>query len=177
MKCFGCGETGHIRTSCPNGPSVKLVDMDLNQSETDLNLHSLQLYAASVRAEYPTNKPLETELDVGGAGTEQFEVDTAAFHNILTCKSYDRLRSMRKGEIPELKPETSIIKLADGSMSDRRMGSVSMYCKAENSGRQKLDFFVMKATNNLLGRYAIEKLWPQIFSRLGELEKVTALAD
>merc|ERR1712239_103309 len=117
--------------------------MELNQDETVLNLHSLQLYASCVQAdlEYPKSKPVKTELKVGGAGIEQFEVDTAASHSILTCESYDRLRSMRNGEIPELKPETKTIDLADGSMSKKRMGSVSIYCGAGNSGRQKLDFF------------------------------------
>ena len=158
VGCYKCGEFGHFRAACTNKPSVKSVDMERTQNEGDmsLDLHSLQLYATSVRADYPTNEPVTTTLNMGRAGIEQFEVDTAASHSILTYEAYNRLRNMPYGSIPDLRPETKTVQLADGSSSRQKMGSVSIWCQAGNSGSEKLDFYVMKAPNNLLGRYAIE---------------------
>ena len=65
---------------------------------------------------------------MGGAGVEQFEVDTAASHSILTYEAYNRLKNMPYGDIPELRPETRTVKLADGSVSRKKMGSVSIRC-------------------------------------------------
>ena len=70
----------------------------------------------------------------------------------------DRLRSMPYGDIPKLRPETRTIRLADGSVSRKQMGSVSIDCQAGNSSIKKLDFYVMEAPNNLLSHYAMEKL-------------------
>ena len=55
------------------------------------------------------------------------------------------------------------------------MGSISIRCRAGNSGIEKLDFYVMKAPSNLLSRYAIEKLWPQAFRGLREVTSVPAV--
>ena len=71
---------------------------------------------------------------------------------------------MPYGDIPNLRPETSNIRLVDGSSSNKILGSVSIRCKAINSDSRKLDFYVMKTQGNLLGRYAIEMLWPKLFT-------------
>ena len=66
---------------------------------------------------------------------------------------------MPYGDIPNLRPETSNITLADGSSSNKKiLGSVSIRCKAINSDSKMLDFYVMEAPGNLLGWYAIEML-------------------
>ena len=56
-----------------NKPSVKSMDMEMTQDERamTLDLHSLQLYATSVQADYPSNEPVTTTLKVGGAGIER----------------------------------------------------------------------------------------------------------
>ena len=147
---------------------MKSVDVERNHDEGDssLQFHSLQLYATSVKTDYPTNEPVITEIKMGTAGLEKFEVDTAASHSILTHEAYDRLKNMPCGNIPDLRPETRTIQLADGSSSNKDMGSVSIRCQAGNSDSKKLDFYVMKAPGNLLGRYAIEMLWPEVFKGL-----------
>ena len=83
---------------------------------------------------------------------------TPASHSILTCETYDRLRSLPDGDNPELRSETRTVRLADGSISRKQMGSVSIDVQAGNTGIEKIDFYVMEAPCNLLSRYAIEKL-------------------
>ena len=100
---------------------------------------------------------------MGTAGLEKLEVDTAASHSILTHEAYKRLKNMPYGNIPNMRPETRKIELADGSSSNKELGSVSIRCQAGNSDSRKLDFYVMKAQGNLLGRHAIEMLWPEMF--------------
>ena len=106
------------------------MDVERNQEEGDssLHFHSLQLYATSVKTDYPTNEPVITEIKMGTAGLEKFEVDTAASHSILTYEAYERLKNMPCGNIPDLRPETRAIQLTDGSSSNKDMGSVSIRC-------------------------------------------------
>ena len=106
------------------------MDVERNQEEGDssLHFHSLQLYATSVKTDYPTNEPVITEIKMGTAGLEKFEVDTAASHSILTYEAYERLKNMPCGNIPDLRPETRTIQLANGSSSNKDMGSVSIRC-------------------------------------------------
>ena len=106
---------------------------------------------------------------MGTAGIEKFQVDTAASHSILTHEAYKRLKNMPYGNIPDMRPETRKSQLADGSSSNRILGSVSIRCKARNSDSKMLDFYVMDAPVNLLGRYAIEKLWPKMFTGIKEV--------
>ena len=76
------------------------------------------------------------------------------------------------GNIPDLRPEPKTIQLADGSSSKQDMGSVSIWCQAGNSGNEKLDFYVMGAPSNLLGRYVIKWLWPEVFKGLREVASI-----
>ena len=92
----------------------------------------------------------------------EFEIDTGASHNILSYASYMKLRRNSRRSIPWLKSEFREIKLADGTSSSKRLSSMSLRCKAENSDSKMLDFYIIEAPGNLLGRYAIEKLWPEL---------------
>ena len=80
---------------------------------------------------------------------------------------------MRCGNIPDMTPETRKSQLADGSTSNRILGSVSIRCKADNSDSKMLDFYEMDAPVNLLGRYAIKKLWPKRFTEFKATVTVT----
>ena len=75
-----------------------------------------------------------------------------------------RLKNKRNRSIPDMTPDTRKVQLADGSTSNRILGSVSIRCKADNSDSKMLDFYVMDAPVNLLSRYAIEMLWPKLFT-------------
>ena len=73
------------------------MDMDVDQDEQTVALHSVQLYATKVQTEYPTNEPVTTELKIGGARVEGFECYTADSYSILTWETYDRLRTCHMG--------------------------------------------------------------------------------
>merc|ERR1711888_13362 len=113
-----------------------------------------------------------TKLNVGEAGIQQFECDTAASHNILQRTVYNKLRNRHPDGIPELIEERQRIQMADGSFSKKEVGSVTINVKASNSDVNRLDFFVMDSPNNLLRRLALEKLWPQQYNALKEVAEV-----
>ena len=113
-----------------------------------MSLHSniIQLMGFYAGQEFPTNEPIITKVRMGTAGLVEFQLDTVASHSILTYEAYERLRNMPYGDIPNLRPETSKIRLVDGSSSNMKIwGSVSIRCEARNSGSKMLDFYAMDA--------------------------------
>ena len=67
--------------------------------------------------------------------------------------------------IPEMRAEKLTIRLADGTISRKACGSIRVAVKSKTSGAT-LDFFVMRGPNNLLGRLALEQLWPTQYDAL-----------
>ena len=70
--------------------------------------------------------------------------------------------------------EKLVVRLADGTASSKACGSVRLKVRARNSKEVTLDFFVMDGPNNLLGRYALEKLWPNEYNALRQVATVSA---
>ena len=163
-ECYECGKFGHYQWKCPNKASAKAVEMDMDTNEQVLSFNSVQMKATQVHAFYPTIPKILTKLNVGEAGREVFECDSAASHNVLKRAVYEKLRNRHPRGIPELVQEKQQIQLADGTISKRVIGSVSIKVQASNSEVTRLDFFVMDSPNNLLGRLALEKLWPQQYN-------------
>ena len=58
------------------------------------------------------------------------------------------------------KKDSVAIKLADGSISAKSYGSIQLTVRAHKTAPVKITFFVLAGPNNLLGRYALEQLWP-----------------
>ena len=88
-----------------------------------------------------------------------------------------KLRSMQYRGILDMTPETRKSQLADGSTSNRILGSVSIRCKAGNSDSKVLDFYVMDAPVNLLSRYAIEGLWPKMFPKFRKVASNSTVTE
>ena len=170
-ECYECGKFGHYRNNCPSRASAKATEMNTDDKNV-VSFNSVQLKATQVHAFYPTIPKMMTKLNVGEAGIEMFECDTAASHNILVRAVYDKLRNKQPKRIPELVQEKQQIQLADGTISKKVVGSVSIKVQAGNSGVTRLDFFVMNSPNNLLGRLALEKLWPEQYRALREATEV-----
>ena len=78
----------------------------------------------------------------------------------MSQELYSKLRSRRPDKIPKMKQEKLAIRLADGSVSSKQCGTISVDVKARSSKITRLDFFFMNGPNNLLGRLALEKMWP-----------------
>merc|ERR1711942_435130 len=94
---------------------------------------------------------LMTDVMVEGVMDVQFECDTAASHCIMSTDVYDGLKKL-KWRIPKLKSEKLVVKLADGTISNKMCGSVNLKVKTKYSDEVSMMFFVMDGPNNLLGR-------------------------
>ena len=123
--------------------------MDMDKEEQVVSFHSVQLNATQVHAFYPTLSNMSKKINVGEAGIEIFECDTAASNSILRSSIYEKLRKMHPSDIPELVQESQKIQLVDGIISKKVVGSVSIKVQASNTGVTRLDFFVMNSPNNL----------------------------
>ena len=97
----------------------------------------------------------------------KFECDTAASHNVISVELCNRLRQMTR--IPSVKSENVSIKLADGTKSRKPCGSITLKVEASNSSPVELSFFVLERPNNLLGRLALEQLWPVQYKALRDV--------
>ena len=114
---------------------------------------------------YATCPPIMNKVNVEGVEWCDFECDTAASHNIMSGGLYKKLRQSRPDVIPELKPERLTIRLADGSISRKACGSIRVAVRSRSS-EAVLNFFIMNGPNNLLGRLALEQLWPKQYGEL-----------
>ena len=113
-----------------------------------------------------------TTINVAEAGSEKFECDTAASHNIMSQAVYSKLRNRCPSRIPRLKHEKLAIRLADGSVSTKQCGTINIPVQGSNTEVTKLDFFIMDGPNNLLGRLALENMWPTQYRALREITEV-----
>ena len=59
--------------------------------------------------------------------------------------------------------------MADGSISSKQCGTVKIEVQGRNTKVTKFDFFVMIGPNNLLGRLAMEKMWPDQYRALRDV--------
>ena len=116
--------------------------------------------ATNVVTSYAMCSPIMTEINIEDVGVAKFECDTAASHNIMSEGLYKKLRSQRPDKIPPMKVEKLAIRLADGTVSSKKCCSIRVAIKAQNSEIVIVDFFVLGGPNNLLGRWALEKIWP-----------------
>ena len=86
----------------------------------------VHLNATNVHSVYATSPPMMTVINVGEVGMAKFECDVAASHNIMSQELYDKLRSRKPDRIPKLKQEKLAIRLADGSISSKQCGTISV---------------------------------------------------
>ena len=107
------------------------------------------------------------------------ECDTAASHNVISSEIFDKLNKSVGGNLV-LKNDTEIvIRLADGSVSHKSRGYVNLKVSLGNDRKRVVEllFFVVKGPNNLLGRLALEKLWPKVYSSLSNAACLTRVAS
>ena len=55
------------------------------------------------------------------------------------------------------------------ALSNKTCGSICLAVRAKNTGMVVLDFFVLNGPNNLLGRLALEQLWPLQYKALRDI--------
>ena len=138
-----------------------------------MTFNALELKATSVLTSYPTCPPIMTEVNIGQVQLVKFECDTAASHNIMSEETYQNLRKKGPSRIPQARQQQNLaIRLADGSTSGKSCGSIEVEVQACNSKVVKMQFFVVRGPNNLLGRHALENIWPSQFRALREVAEV-----
>ena len=127
---------------------------------------SVNALSTSVNTPYTTNRPMMTSVILAGKCKAQFECDTAASHSLMSVKLYKRLHEEPWCQIPKAVTENVAMKLADGTISKKSCGVIKLSVKARNTPTVELSFFVVSGPNNLLGRFAIETLWPKQYKAL-----------
>merc|ERR1711905_81043 len=98
------------------------------------------------------------------------ECDTAASQNILSQETFQRI--WPRGSGPKLSYRKVKIILADGSRSAQETRSMECSVVAANGLKLRLQFFILNGPNNLLGRFALSKIWPGEYSALKEVAEV-----
>ena len=102
-----------------------------------------------------------TRVLIEAVYSAEIECDTAASHSVISVKLCENLQDKLNRKL-FVKKETVAIKLADGSISNKLCGSVQLNVRASRATEDMtLSFFVVSRPNNLLGRNALEKLWPK----------------
>ena len=156
---------------------VNKVEMtDGTAQQQNFTFNSIQVLSVSdggQQTQYSTCPAIMTDVVVEDVYTVRFECDTAASHSIISEDVYNGLRK-QKWRVPSMMQEKLVVRLADGTVSSKACGSVRLKVRARNSKEVTLDFFVMDGPNNLLGRYALEKLWPNEYNALRQVATVSA---
>ena len=158
------------------------------QSATEENLNAINIvavqdggrvgrgyidsFATCVSSLLATNEPMMTKVRLEGVGLATFECDTAASHSVISTDVFDKLQQRVKHKL-HVKPENVSIRLADGTLSNKSRGSVQLSVQKldRDSEVSRITFFVLTGPICLLGRFALEQLWPAEYLAL---RKVTS---
>ena len=193
LRCYVCKQPGHFANKCPEKlkrHSVKkaeLVEGDQKDPEFYFNSFeivkvesvstSVNALSTSVSTPYATNKPMMTSVILAGRGKAEFECDTAASHSLISEELYKKLQQEPGCQIPKVVMEKVAMKLADGTISGKLCGSVRLSVQTGNNPSVELSFFVISGPNNLLGRFALESLWPRQYKALRDIVASEASCD
>ena len=98
------------------------------------------------------------------------EVDTAASHNIISERSFNKLQDelVKQGFEKSKKLSRGVkIRLADGNLADQVCPVVQLTVSTDlhklSNKPLALTFLVVKGPNNLVGRHSLACLWPTEF--------------
>ena len=93
--------------------------------------------------------------------------------SVISKDVFDKMKKCVKQQLL-VKPEKVSIRLADGTLSNKSLGSVQLDVQKLDRSTEvsKVTFFVLSGPMCLLGRYALEKLWPEEYSALKRVTSV-----
>ncbi|CAL4213510.1 unnamed protein product [Meganyctiphanes norvegica] len=194
-KCYNCHRFGHWASECRsearqrfgnvNQASVTSASQQVaeeeepdQQTNEDFNAFNVvsvmeagkfvNTFATRVGSPLITNEPMMTRCVLQDVGRVKFECDTAASHSVLSKAMFDKVKA--KCQV-HLKPEQVTIRLADGTLSDKSCGSVQLNVQKYDGSPEvcQVTFFVLEGPNCLLGRYALQQLWPEQYLALREV--------
>ncbi len=128
--CGNCTKFGHKAEKCRSKKVVKAKKCDMSGSSAE-ELIEFKSYALLIinasscnSSVLKTNKPMLTKVRLMGIGVTKFECDTAASHSVLSAQVFKLLQE----RCPKLhsKRQDVTIRLADGSISSKKCGSVDI---------------------------------------------------
>ena len=121
-----------------------------------------------------TTESLRTKLNIEGICHLVMEVDTAASHNIISEKAFDKLQEqliIRGKEKSKRLSRGVKIRLADGNLASQECPVIQLNVSTDLEKFSKplaLTFLVVKGPNNLVGRHSLARLWPTEFKAFKE---------
>ena len=131
-------------------------------------------------SKFKSNKNIMAGVVFNDVAPALLEVDTAACHNIISVQLFQDICELLDTK-PVLEKCEVIMRLADGTPSDNVKGCVNLSIKLADAPNRTatLPVFVVEGPNCLLGRPALEKLFPEFYSSLMSITQrsVDALGD
>ena len=110
---------------------------------------------------------------LNGTTSAVLEVDTAACHCIISKKLFEDIVSYSNTNPPILKPGNVTMKLADGTPSNNVLGCAEMsITRPDRPDRTGIfPIFVVDGPHCLLGRPALQVLYPEQYNSLSNIAK------
>ena len=190
FKCYTCNKMGHIAKNCFKGKktsNVKQTDIQEENEEGTYEFNKVNIQVDKpkeiklAKAGLNNNKQLMASVELQHKGKKvpmSLECDTAASHSVLSLDNFKRFAkiSTNDGQLGKVigKKETVSIRLADGSYSDKCMGSIVVPTKlVSKDDYVSIKYFIIDGPNSLLGRQALRSLFP---SQYNQLEKAVEIS-
>ena len=136
----------------------------LGSDEYSVAQYSIDMVANECfKSHHPATDKLMSTVSVEGQSAV-FQLDTGASSCIMSQELFDKLSKKFRRKL-HVKQEKMSVHLADGSVSKKPCKNVWLSVKSHQLARpQRLNFIIMSGSKNLLGRWAMYKLWPQQYS-------------
>ena len=107
----------------------------------------------------------------------ELEVDSAASHNVISTDMYMDIVKKSGNSPPVLKKSGAILRLADGTPSDKLRGCTYLNVRIASNDTTKsalsanVPVFVVDGPNCLLGRPAMKQIMPELYQNLTEIAR------
>ena len=156
--------------------------------------------AASVSAQVSGTAPVSENVSIATAANDSFtafprtatiiagvvlndfynaelEVDSAASHNVISTDMYMDIVKKAGNNPPVLNKSGAILRLADGTPSDKLRGCTNLNVRFATKDKTKLALsanvpvFVVDGPNCLLGRPAMKQIMPELYQNLTDMAR------
>ena len=107
----------------------------------------------------------------------ELEVDSAASHNVISTDMYMDIVKKSGKSPPVLKKSCAILRLTDGTLSDKLRGCTNLKVRIASNDTTKpalsasVPVFVVDGPNCLLGRPAMKQIMPELYQNLTEIAR------
>ena len=136
-----------------------------------LTSHAIGIKAAITKL--PTAKTINTGVLLNGTTAAVLEIDTAACHCIISKKLFEEIVSQSDANPPILKAGNITMNLADGTPSNNVLGCAEISkTRPDKPDRTGIfPIFVVDGPHCLIGRPALQVLYPEQYNSLSKIAK------